>query len=122
MTLAGMINLDESALICDLAETYGVYDYRQLPLHTAAVLAAGLRENARIIRKKEQVEGQPDLNTQLLAIIADRLVGAKPKDSLYYAIMGKAVQDEEADTKRIVGKVYDSPEAFMKERYKTGGE
>ena len=28
ITLAGMIGLDESALICDLAETYGVLYYR----------------------------------------------------------------------------------------------
>lgn len=121
MTLAGMVNLDESALICDLAETYGIYDYRQLPLRTVAVLAAGLRENARIIRKKEQVEGQPDLKTQLLAVIADRIVGAKPKDSIYYAITGRTDQNKGKDTKTITGMTFDSPEAFMKARYKTGG-
>lgn len=120
MTLADMVNFDEPALICDLAETYGIYDYRRLPLRTVAVLAVGLREDSRIMKKKAQVEGVPDLKTQLLAIIADRIVGAKPKDSLYYTIMGESAPDADSDTKQITGMVFDSPEAFMKARY--GGE
>lgn len=43
-----MIALDEDALICDLAETYGIYHYRALPILTIATLAAGLRPNSRI--------------------------------------------------------------------------
>lgn len=39
---------DEDALICDFAETYHVYDYRQLKPSYAATLAAGLREGSRI--------------------------------------------------------------------------
>lgn len=52
-----MILTDEDALICDLAETYHVLDYRSLPLLTAATLASGLRSDARIfeaIRRKEK--------------------------------------------------------------------
>lgn len=33
-----------------MAETYGVYDLRALPLQTVAVLAQGLRPDARIMR------------------------------------------------------------------------
>ncbi len=123
MTLAGMVNLDEAALICDLAETYGIYDYRQLPLRTVAVLSAGLRDDARIIKKANNVERVPDMQLQLLAIIADRLVHAKPKESIYYALMGQAPEAEkhdEGDKKTIKGMTFDSPEAFMKARYGGG--
>lgn len=54
-----MIATDEDALICDLAETYHVFDYRGLPLKTAAALASGLRNDARIfeiIRLQEKEE------------------------------------------------------------------
>ena len=43
-----MIDIDEDALICDLAETYHVYDYKQLPLTTVAVFAYGLKDDSRI--------------------------------------------------------------------------
>lgn len=43
-----MIAKDEDALICDLAETYRIFDYRSLPLKTVATFSVGLRENSRI--------------------------------------------------------------------------
>ena len=46
-----MIKLDEDALVCDLAEIYNIYDYRQLPALKVAVFACGLRENSRIKMK-----------------------------------------------------------------------
>lgn len=33
-----MIRADEDALVCDLAETYHIYNYRQLPARQVAVL------------------------------------------------------------------------------------
>ena len=66
-----MINFDEDALICDLAETYGIYDYRSLPLKTVATLSAGLRDDARI--KLSAVDAPAKLDTILLATIADRI-------------------------------------------------
>lgn len=66
-----MINLDEDALICDLAETYQIYDYRQLPATRVAVFAYGLRDDSRI---KMRLSGQTiALGTLLLAGISDRL-------------------------------------------------
>lgn len=66
-----MIKIDENALICDLAETYHIYNYRQLPADLVAVFSVGLRENARI---KMAMSGQRvPLETLLLASIADRL-------------------------------------------------
>ena len=76
-----MIELDEDALICDLAETYKIYDYRSLPLRTVATLAAGLRDDSRI---KLRATGYPVAhNTILLAGIADRI------DALRYSFADK---------------------------------
>ncbi len=66
-----MIKLDEDALICDLAETYQIYDYKQLPLNQVAVFAYGLRDDSRI---KQVMSNQiVSLETTLLASIVDRL-------------------------------------------------
>lgn len=66
-----MIELDEDALICDLAETYHIYDYRSLPVKLVATLSAGLRDSSRI---KLKAAGSPvDLDTTILAVIADNL-------------------------------------------------
>lgn len=66
-----MIEFDEQSLICDLAETYHIYDYRSLPVRLVATLSAGLRENARI-RVKASGYKVP-LDSLLLAVIADRV-------------------------------------------------
>lgn len=66
-----MINLDEDALVCDLAETYQIYEYKQLPLNQVAVFAYGLRDDSRI---KQIMSNQiVPLETTLLASIVDRL-------------------------------------------------
>ncbi len=66
-----MISLDEDALVCDLAETYQIYDYKQLPLLQVAVFAYGLRDDSRI---KQIMSNQiVPLETTLLASIVDRL-------------------------------------------------
>ena len=46
-----MLATDKDALICDLAETYHIYDYRSLPVQQVAIFCIGLRENSRIKRK-----------------------------------------------------------------------
>ena len=77
-----MAATDESALICDFAETYHILDYRALPLRTAAVLASGLRENSRI--KMIMTGTKVETDTALLAAAVDRLsmlVWAKTKDA-----------------------------------------
>lgn len=66
-----MIATDEEALICDLAETYGIFDYKELPASRVALLACGLRDDSRI---KQRMRGDLyPLNTMLLAAIADKL-------------------------------------------------
>ena len=51
MILACMIGLDEDALICDLAETYHIYKFDDFDAGYIATLAAGLRDDARIVKK-----------------------------------------------------------------------
>jgi hypothetical protein len=64
-----MISADRTAWICDMAETYGIYDMRSLPLKTVAALSAGLRDDSRI---KMKIRGEKASRTELLlATIAD---------------------------------------------------
>lgn len=69
--LAAAISIDEDALTCDLAETYGIYNYRQLPAARVAVFAYGLRDDSRI--KMAMADATLPLNTLLQAGILDRL-------------------------------------------------
>ena len=66
-----MVELDEDALICDLAETYQVFDYRSLPLKLVATLSAGLRDDSRI--KLLAAEVPTSMEIMILASIADNL-------------------------------------------------
>jgi hypothetical protein len=122
-----MIKLDEEALICDLAETYQIYDYRKLPLTKVAIFASGLRNDSRI---KMKASGQlVPLDTLLLAGISDRLStlvwfktedGQKGKNRptmLVEYLTGKADNDREEV-------VFNSGKDFEKMRselIKTGG-
>lgn len=66
-----MIKIDEQALICDLAETYQIYDYKQLPPMRVAVFSCGLKNDSRI---KSKISGQSvPIETLLLAGISDSL-------------------------------------------------
>lgn len=66
-----MIARNESALICDFAETYHIYDYKSMPPKMAAILAAGLPNDSRI---KRDFSGQKHTTeVLLLATIADAL-------------------------------------------------
>jgi hypothetical protein len=66
-----MLDLDEEALICDLAETYGIFDYESLPVQTVATLSIGLRGDSRI--KLAAAGRKVGTTDALLATIADYL-------------------------------------------------
>ena len=66
-----MIAADKDALLCDLAETYGILDYKALPVSLLATLCSGLRGNSRIKLKLAGVN--TDQTTALIAAVADRL-------------------------------------------------
>lgn len=95
-----MISVDRTALICDLAETYGVYDMRSLPPRTVAALSAGLRDNSRIYMKMRGDKIPRD--ELLLAMTVDGVsavlwrLGAykdKPK-SIAESLLGNDKKDE----------------------------
>lgn len=58
-------------MICDLAEVYHVYDYRELPVNTLATLVTGLRADSRT---KMAINGaKVPTETLILAMIYDKL-------------------------------------------------
>lgn len=71
MVLAHLLALDEDALICDLAETYNILDYKSVPVKTLATLTAGLNEDAR--SKRKAAGGKAPLRILLPAAILDQL-------------------------------------------------
>lgn len=108
MFLADIIATDENALICDLAETYHIYDYRSLPLSRVAIFAVGLRDDSRV---KMKISGMKyPANTLLLASAIDRLsllVWMNSKDGTNGVNRPKSVFDE------LMGKVTEKDiEAF----------
>ena len=120
-----MINEDEDALICDLAETYNIYDYRQLPPLKVAVFSLGLRENSRI---KMKLSGQTvPLEIMLLAGIADRLstlVWFQTKDGQKGRNRPQMLTNLLTNTKQENSDVeaFHSGEEFEKARKLLGGE
>ena len=66
-----MLSADRDALICDLAEVYGIFDHKALPVSLLAALSVGLREDSRI---KMKLSGQKLTKMETLAAAAvDRL-------------------------------------------------
>lgn len=118
-----MVATDEDALICDLAETYQIYDYRRLPFKMVAVFSFGLREDSRIKMKMNDI-GVP-FETLLLAGIQDKLnvlIWQQTKDGMngrnypasMLALLTKSQQ--KSKTSDLVG--FESSEDFLREREK----
>lgn len=108
-----MLSTDRDALLCDMAETYNVYDLKALPVDTLAALAFGLSPESRINRKL--LKHKHMTTEMLLALVADRLAamsyqlfgkeGDTPPTLLYDALYGS---EQEPD---IFG--YASGEEFL---------
>lgn len=116
-----MISADHDAFVCDLAETYGIFDYRALPVQLLATLAAGLREDSRI--KLRLSGGKLPRSELLLAAAVDRLSllvwfmskegTERPKSILDILLDGEpeektvvafeTAEDYEAEWKRLTG-------------------
>lgn len=92
-------------MICDLAETYHILDYKGLPPSLVATLVVGLDDSSRIKRKISKTK--LTLEQSLLAFIADGiniLIWQKTKDgskgknkpeSIYKKLMGLEKKKEE---------------------------
>lgn len=63
--------MGEDEIICDLAETYRILNYRELSPELVAVLVLGLKDDSRIKKKLGQVK--LSLVEMLLALIVDKL-------------------------------------------------
>ena len=99
-----------------MAETYHVYDWRLLPVHTVAVLASGLRDYSRTKMKLGGVKITAEM--RIIADMADRLrelVWFQTKDGIKHrnrpssfveALNGKSNEN------KIKPAVFDSPEKF----------
>lgn len=117
-----MVAFDENAMICDFAETYHIYDYKSLPLQTAAILATGLGENSRIM-KKMRGDRLPSSNL-LIAMVYDLLanfIWAVYGDGAPPASIIEDLYDIETDTTKSQIKSYNSPEEYEQDRRKLIG-
>lgn len=77
-----MIAKGEEELICDLAETYHILNYKELPPTLVATLSVGLRDNSRI--KQKLTGNKLTLEQMLECIIADSvqmILWSKTKDA-----------------------------------------
>lgn len=116
-----MISTDRNALICDLAETYRVYDYRSLPAQTVATFSVGLRDNSRIKMKMSGAKATQEI--LILSMIADRLgilawmfsedgqKGRNKPPQLIEMLYGKEIKQANSDVL-----TFNTPEAFEKAR------
>lgn len=121
-----MLVENENALICDLAETYHIFNYKLLPASLVATLSVGLREDSRI--KMKMNEMRYPLNTMLLAAALDRMslfVWLNTKDGVKGINRPTSVLDKllgKVEEKEVVG--FDSAEDFEKtwKKIVNGGE
>lgn len=129
ISLANMVATDEDALICDMAETYGIFDMWSLPAQLVATLAIGLRDTSRIRAKMIGIEKPFD--EFLLAAIYDRINwlcwtktedGVKginiPRRILDLLVDGEVEKNNEEDDVLI----FESPEEFEMARNRLIGE
>lgn len=123
MTLATYIKVDEDSLVCDLAETYHILNYRELPLPLLATLTNGLSEDSRIVKKIQNRKA--DTDTILSASILDGinlLVWSKTEDARNGTNRPKSVADkilnieETSDTQ-----IFSSVEEFENARQRALG-
>ena len=92
-----MISLDEDALICDLAETYQIYDSRQLPPSRMAVFASGLKNDSRI---KMIITGQKGKNKP--AMLVEFLTSGEKKQSKDVVVFNSG-EDFKKSRIRLIG-------------------
>lgn len=113
-----MIATSEADLICDLAETYQIFDYRRMPVKLLATLCAGLRDDSRIRIKLRGEKYATDL--VLKAMIVDKLTllqhglfHIEEKPELIMESMFGPFEREDVTENVIKPDVFNSPEEFF---------
>lgn len=110
-------------MICDLAETYGIFNYMQFPVELIAKLVSGLKEDARIWRnygsipleKKILVAIYDNLNWLVWSKTEDGANGQNKPESLYNQLFGEKKSASEVAT-------FETGEDFLAEwNRRTGG-
>lgn len=100
-------------MICDLAETYHVFNYRELPVKLLATLVVGLRANSRT---KMAINGMKvPMETLLMASIYDRLncwIWMNTKDGRKKKNPPKSLAEMLSSEKEKTNESFDSGEAF----------
>lgn len=118
-----MLREGRDELICDLAETYHLFDIRAHKARSIAILAAGLRENSRIRMK---MEGRRLTDTDsLLALIFDKanwLCWAKTKDAQHGQNRPKSMYQIMTENRETHTEGFNSIEEFKKIRKELAGE
>lgn len=113
-----MLKTDEDALICDLAETYHIFNMKAVPVLLLARLACGLRENSRI--KLILTGKNASFETMVQVAILDELRWlhwAKTKDASKNRNLPKSMLQELLNTKEDnKPTAFDSPEEFERQR------
>lgn len=121
-----MLKTDREAVLCDLAETYHVFDAGSLPARTVAILCCGLRENSRI---KMKLAGSklPAHDVVLISILdqLNLLLWTKTKDAQHNRNKPKSILQEILNPKEPDALSFSSGEDFDKAyeaiRKKAGG-
>ena len=113
-------------MICDLAETYSIYDYTKVPGRFLGTLVYGLGDDSRVKKKYRDIQTSDEV--LLLAAIADRLnelmwvltnvgkeegdMGDRPKSLVAY-YLGEKNEKKETQSDRVK---FSSPEEFLSAR------
>jgi hypothetical protein len=118
MALAGILAAAKDELICDLAETYGIFDMQALPVSRLAVLACGLRQNSRVFQKLMGYKAPLDMIIQAMMLdrlnvltwlnTADAVKGKNRPEAIAPSLMGL---DQSKDKDKAM--VFATPEDFM---------
>ena len=107
-----MICVGEDELICDLAETYHIYDYKSLPVNMVAIFSCGLKEDSRIKRRLRGEAPLEDRITKLMITMYDNL------NLISWQLGG----DENNRPESLFEKMYPTKKEDKPVKFKTGAD
>ena len=120
MILAAMLERSEDSLICDMAETYHIYEMRSFRASYIATLAAGLREDSRVMMLFSGNKIRPSLLLQAasldkLALLwwAETKDGQKNRNRPESVVESLTKENKQTEEPPIV---FESAEEFNKTR------
>ena len=106
--LAYWLATEKDALLCDLAETYRIYDYRSIPVRMLATFVAGLDEDSRVGRIRDG--RKVSIETYYLAELCDML------EALLLGLSGKNGSPNRCEA-LLIKKAEDKPGTYTVDEY-----